>query len=108
MRAVCCVTYEIVTPESAEQNDVAERGFVDRREWFSTDRVELRLRDALGLMGCVEDGGNGRDFYEVDERTNYRTGDSTRFALHLPDNVTSASFERVKRLLKAERLLIGN
>jgi hypothetical protein len=58
-------------------------------------------------MGCVEDGGNGRDFYEADERRNYRTGESTRFALHLPDKVTSASFERVKRLLKAERLLIG-
>jgi hypothetical protein len=107
MRATCCVTYEIVTPESAAQADVAESGFVDRGEWLSEDRVELRLRDALGLMGCVEDGGNGRDFYEADERLNYRTGESKRFALHLPENITSASFERVKRLLKAERLLIG-
>jgi hypothetical protein len=107
MRAACCVTYEIVTPESAERNDVAESGFVDRGEWLSTDRVPLRLRDAIGLMGCVEDGGNGRDFYEADERRNYRTGESTRFALHLPDNVTSASFERVRRLLRRERLLIG-
>jgi hypothetical protein len=107
MRAMCCVTYEIVTPESAERCDAAERGFVDQGEWLSQDRVELRLRDALGLMGCVENCGNGRDFREVDPFRRIDDASERTFTLHLPHHVTSASFERVRRLLRRERLLIG-
>jgi hypothetical protein len=115
MRAMCCVTYEIITPESAEEGDAAERGFVhenggeDELERIeNASDYEMPLRSAMRLIDCVEDSNNGRDFHGVSEHcTDYRTGAVTTYSLHLPENITSASFERVKRLLRRERLLIG-
>jgi hypothetical protein len=64
----------------------------------------MRLREALNLIGPVE-GCDGFSFYECDPRVNYRTGAETRYAFHMPRNVTRSSAGRIARLLKAQRLL---
>lgn len=105
------VTYDIVTPESVESGDTAESGFVlsdgshvevthVQEVWQS---VGMTLRQAIGLIGCVEKGGNG-SYYETDGH-NDRTGDHETRALHLPDNITAASQRRVECILRKERLL---
>ena len=117
------VTYDIVTPESAEHGDFAGNGFLDaneNRDAFREDGVEcsdaerdriiaadhnMTLRDAIELLSCLECDGGG-SFYESDGRQNYRTGEEERRALHLPDNVTPASYARIVRALKAARLII--
>jgi len=101
------VTYEIVTPESAEEGDAAERGFVLPGEW----KVELEraiadkagtytmsLREASNL--CYPDQDSGRWFDESDGRHDYKTGAVETRSLHPPDNVTGASYARLKRLFK--------
>lgn len=109
------VTYEIITPESAEHGDAAERGFVLDNGWHELlpDDVcgpgagkimaacGMRLREAANLVGCVEDCGAW--FCESDDRQNYRTGEATRYSLHPPENITAASYRRLRRVLGIRR-----
>ena len=101
------VTYEIVTPESAEDGDAAERGYAMPHGWqFELSTMTpadvaacaLDLRSAVDMLGCVED--SGRWFSEINSRPDYATGAETRFDLHPPCNITPASYARLRRLLK--------
>ena len=102
------VTYEIVTPESAEHGDAAERGFVgpyglqfelDTNGPTLRDDCAMCLREAIDHMSAVEDCGQW--FAECDGRTNYKTGAETRYSFHPPRDITAASYGRLARLLKA-------
>jgi len=96
------VTYDIVTHESAEHGDAAERGFVSPGGWHSDDRPEpMTLREALDLMGCCEDSGNW--FTETDGRQNYSTGEVETRSLHCPRSISAASYDRVALMLGARR-----
>jgi len=93
---VFSVTFETVTPESAEQGDVEEQGFVCQ---------QVDLREAFEEIGntAMEHDGSMRWF------TNYEYGNGTRAyyeqgleesrSLHLPDSTTNASRIRIARLL---------
>jgi hypothetical protein len=97
----------------------ADSGFVSPGDWrdsmadapcgpaFAPIKADhaLTLREALDLLGVLEDGGSGLSYYESDGRLDYGDGSETRYAFHLPDNVTPASADRVARLLKSRRLL---
>ena len=100
------VTYEIVTPESAEYGDAAERGFVTPGERYDDidtamkqphDAYDMSLREAIGLAYPQEDSGSW--WSEVDGRHDYRTGAEERRSIHPPANITAASYARVARLL---------
>jgi len=114
MRKGFRVTYDIVTPESAEHGDYAEIGYVLPGGWHydietvmaNRDRepigsYDMSLGEALSLIGCVEH--DGHCYSETDGRVDYKTGAETRYTLHLPENITNASRKRVHRLLKSER-----
>lgn len=104
------VTYDVVTPESAERGDIADCGFVTpdgpesvRQIWGeAAGKVKaacaMRLRDALQLVSPQEETG-GAGFAEVDGRTDYRTGAEERRTLHAPDKITAASYARLRRVL---------
>lgn len=109
------VTYEIVTPESAEHGDAAERGYVMPGGWqyelpndccgdvatkFAAEHA-LTLREAIGLMSCVEDSGHW--FVETDGRVDYQDGNETRYSFHPPRNCSPASYHRIARLLGVAR-----
>jgi hypothetical protein len=102
------VTYEIVTPASAEHHDSDDRGFLNARGLRvealigrKTPYVDMNLRQALELIGCVEDSGFW--FTEVDGRDDYRTGANECRSLHPPRDITAASYGRVARLLGVRR-----
>jgi hypothetical protein len=111
------VTYEIVTEESASISDADERGFlkangmaVELRPGVCggpagriKDRCRMTLREALELVsGCFDTGSDGFTYYEADGRSiDYGIAEERR-ALHLPDNATAASVERIARLLTKE------
>jgi hypothetical protein len=98
------ITYEIVTPESAEHGDAEERGFHLEDISFGEAMGEL---DNLGLRGahCEADSCPlsidcpPRYFYFTEGTENYETGAFTYYALHLPRHVTPASRMRLARLL---------
>lgn len=109
-RARFNVTYDIVTPESAEHGDTADNGFLDSREFRESvagicgkpagemkTRCAMPLRHALQLCAPQED--SGRWFSEVDGRCGNRSGANETRSLHPPDNITAASYRRLSRLL---------
>ncbi len=104
------VTYELVTPESAEKGDFADNGFVTVGGWKHSvagiwgekagklqAECALTLREALDLCSPQEDSGNW--FSEVDGRIDYRTGEEERRSLHPPRHISAASYARLQRLL---------
>lgn len=95
------VTYDITTPESAENGEAAESGFVEPGGWrhaLGNESAEgMTLREALELCSPQEDCG--RWFTETDGRDNYVTGANEMRALHPPRSITPASYARLKRLL---------
>lgn len=67
--------------------------------------TSLRLSEAVNMLSCLQEGGDGLTYYEADGDLDYRTGAETRLAFHLPQNATGASIGRVQRLLKSRRLI---
>ena len=92
------VTYEIVTHESAEHGDAAERGFMSPGEWRTDDAPgPMSLRDAIRMSwGASEDCGR---WFSSSPEQDFRTGAYETRALHPPANITDASYARLKRLL---------
>lgn len=116
MPASFFVTYDVVTPESAEHGDTAENGYALPGGWrFPADTVigkpaeiaavALRLGAAIDMLGCLENSSDGFTYYECDGTTDYRTGAETRLAFHVPHNATPSTVARIARLLKARRLI---
>lgn len=91
------VTYEIVTPESAEIGDAEARGFVAPGGWHDDAPARMTLREALRLASPQQDCG--RWFAEEDGREDYRTGAVEARSIHPPRNITPASYARVRRAL---------
>lgn len=103
------VTYEIVTPDSAEYGEAEETGFVMPGEWrtdtgtalsYSGEDYTMTLREALDLAS--PDCDCGRWFDETSEsRCDYSTGAVERRAIHPPRNITPSSYARIKRIIGA-------
>lgn len=100
------VTYEVVTPESAENGEAAFRGFlmesgrcidIEVAILSSFTAYNMTLREAMRLASPQEDCG--RWWQEVDGRLDYRTGAVETRAIHPPHNITESSYRRVSRLL---------
>lgn len=102
------VTYDIVSPESAANGDVSDRGYISPGGMHvnvETDEdraaVEMSLREALNYCTPQEDCGSW--FTEVDGRDDYSTGENETRSLHPPESITAASYRRLRRLFKLER-----
>lgn len=83
------VTYEIVTPESAEHGDAEEQGFAAEG---------VRLREAWEAMGreATQNSGRWIDNHEYGE--DYQSGGRESRAIHPPKNITDSSYRRLLRL----------
>ena len=91
------VTYEIVTPESAADGDVEEHGYVVE----SCDLAEA-IEEVGGV--CYEHNGSYEWFTNHEYNLDYQTSAQESRSLHMPDNATPASCDRVARLLLPTRV----
>lgn len=101
------VTYEIVTPESAEHGDAEERGYISQNE---------TLRDAIdSLFGTRTSACNGVTAIEpnasdhsaarwitVYNGMEFETGAHESRSLHFPDSLTDVSRARLVRYIMRE------
>lgn len=96
------VSYEIVTPESAEEGDAAERGVICKG---------ATLRDALADVFATRtsrvDGGDGAqdnnagcgESFTVYNGMEYETGAHESRTFHAPSTITRASWSRIKSIV---------
>jgi len=108
-------TCSIFTPESTENGDSADNGFIDPR-WDSMpavgdlirpDDYERKIWRAGELREAIEQArqldiraDEGADwFYSIDTNENYQTGAEYTYALHIV-GVTDATRKRIARLLQ--------
>jgi hypothetical protein len=92
------VTYETITPESAEYGDTESAGFLFEN---------VSLREAIDAMGYPGDGCEANECpvndprwitaYRVNE--DYATGETENRSLHFPEEMTAASKRRLCKLL---------
>jgi len=101
------VTYEIVTPESAEAGDADERGFIGRgldlRD--AIDAVTATRTNEVNGIECIEPSDSHGEFrwLTVYNGMEFKTGACESRSLHIPDNVTGHSRRRIARLLGITR-----
>lgn len=104
MRQLFGITYETVTPESAEHGEADSSGVYMDNMLFAEAMSYLRN---LGAIGCYCEADSYPvstscpprwfTFYEVDQ--DYTTGAVTSYSLHVPHNVTPSSRMRIARAL---------
>lgn len=96
--AVFLLTFERITPESAAQGDVAERGVLAEG---------VSLRDAVEALWYAERGVEASEWpvrcprWLTGYETHYcsDTGDTANVSMHFPESVTGASRRRIYRFL---------
>ena len=105
------ITYEIVTPESAEEGDAEERGFIEPRfdsqvpikealikaDW-PNESLEWTLQEAAQFLGRNGMEDSGAWFTTCDAEIDHQTGAQTTYALHPPRNITPASYDRLAHI----------
>lgn len=100
------VTYEIVTPESAEHGDADERGYIcedsDLRSAL-TDVHETRtsLVGGVEYVECDSYPTTAPRWITVTNGMEFETGAHESRSLHLPASITPASARRIARLAGA-------
>lgn len=110
------ITYDVVTPESAEQGDVADRG-------FEVEDEPASLRDVVSAFGKLSSidsweispgfpGYRGKAphgrlarlrAYDTGEDQDYRTGETTRRAIHIYGS--DANIRRLAAVLRSKKLI---
>lgn len=99
------MTYEVLTPESASEGDVADRGYCDEYGNRYDEPAAVSLRAALRTLSSLEpdcsDWAYARSWREADGREDYRTGAVENRSIHLPDGITPSSRARINRLIKS-------
>ena len=96
------VTYETVTPESAEDGEAEDYGFLVESVSFRDAMGALRWYRGSHVEADSYVGSrphNPRRFSFIGAEENYNTGEITSYSLHLPDYITPASRMRIARLV---------
>ena len=92
------VTFEIVTPESAEHGEAADMGYINESCDLRTaiaDLFETRTSQCDGITGIDECG----TWITVYNGMEYLTGAHESRSLHVPSNITPSSYDRIARLI---------
>jgi hypothetical protein len=95
------VTYDVVTPESAEHGDVADSGYYARggHQCGHDEPSQWTLHEVVSEFGRHSFEDSGHWFSSVYANEDYRTGESTSYAVHPPQTITAASYARLRRIL---------
>lgn len=97
------VTYDILTPESAENGEAEESGFIvqDATLREALDAVRDTRTSACGGIEAIEPNSSHGHFswITVYNGMEYETGAQESRSIHIPDSVTMASRKRIAKLL---------
>lgn len=93
------ITFEIITPESAEYGDAEASG-------FEMENVTLReaydfLRWQGGYCEASDSDTKQAQWLTFYGEPDFRTGETTNYSLHIPRNATPSSRMRIAKLFRA-------
>ena len=104
------ITYEVITPESAAEGDVAERGWLspllittedldeDDPSWVDAT-IRALQNEGIGSVEADSSHGTPRWFTEIDGNMDYQTGAETRRSIH-PEGFTKAEMDALGKALR--------
>jgi len=104
------ITYEVITPESAAEGDVAERGWLsplliatedldeDDPSWIDAT-IRALQNEGIGSVEADSSHGTPRWFTEIDGNMDYQTGAETRRSIH-PEGFTKAEMDALGKALR--------
>lgn len=101
------VTYKIVTPESAENGDAEERGYIVQGACLREALQHLFDTRSDGFCGgieCIEASASEIQYarwVSVYNGAEYETGAHESRSLHFPEGMTPSSRARILRLVEA-------
>lgn len=95
------VTYDVVTPESAEHGDYADSGFLGQDLAFD-DAVSYWEGRGCEIEPSDSDVSQARWFTVIDG-VNYRDGSQQQRSLHIPERVSPAARVALFRYLQRSR-----
>lgn len=101
-------TYQTFTPESLEDGEIADQGFVFEDEPY-TFRELLRLIQMEGFnsVSCSPATGEPYEWLDTYTDTDYTTGEETIYSLHFSHNNDNRAAKYWKAAFKAAKLIKG-
>lgn len=93
------VTYEIVTPESAECGDAEERGFIGQDLDFETAVCYF----GYGLIESSDSDVKRARWFTITDESNCTDGNSESRSIHIPDRVSPTARIKLYHWLKNRR-----
>ena len=95
------VTYDIVTPESAEHGEAQECGFIDDNIKSLREAIDYLFQTRTASVdGVIAIEDHGR-WVTVHNGMEYLTGANESRSLHFPENITESSRKRILSLIGA-------
>jgi hypothetical protein len=96
-------TYQVVTPESAEQGDYEDQGFeYESISFDSLWAIAYEIRNAGATEKSSSGPATSHDWYStVDGEKDYRTGSETTYSFH-PKDLTDQETKELDRLINLD------
>ena len=79
--AIVSITYDVITPESAEHGDFEESGFDTKDETMTLAELIQTIKQSGFYI--PSEGGKAPRWISTDPDINYRSGDETIRSLHI-------------------------
>ena len=103
------VTYEIVTPESAEDGDASELGFISesvtlRDAIADTFQTRTSLCEGVAFIETSDSDVARARWITVTNGMEIHTGAYESRSLHFPDDITGATRRRIARIMGARNV----
>ncbi len=93
------ISYDIVTPESAEAGCTEDSGMHAEGLTFREAMDELRWHRGCEVEADSYPLQRPRWFTFIAADTDYATGAVTSYSLHIPEHITEASRQRIARIV---------
>jgi hypothetical protein len=94
-------TFNTITPESAEQGDFSESGFVYEDKTMTVKELLQEVKDLGSYEWSSSQPSHGDWITQADPDRDYKTGEETYESLHFLDGLKTHQAQRIIKILKA-------
>lgn len=77
------ITYQTVTPESAEHGDYADQGFIVEKESGTLEEIAREAKNRYGIYSNTSSPAVASSWASVDPERDYQSGEETYYNLHV-------------------------